>query len=97
MFLAPARSEENVTRSKRVLLVTLIVTVPRSESRRRKVRLSRLTETTVPSYSRVAAEAAGTPAARVATATRAMLRSFFMTRKLTIAVASACQSEAKVR
>ena len=44
-------------RSKRVELRTLMRIVPRSESWRRNVRASRLTDTTVPSYSRVAAEA----------------------------------------
>ena len=37
-------------RSKRVELRTLMRIVPRSESWRRNVRLSRLTDTTVPSY-----------------------------------------------
>ena len=40
-------------RSKRVLAVTLIRLVPRSESCRRNVRASRLTETTLPSNSRI--------------------------------------------
>ena len=51
--LSPACSEESPDRrSKRVRSVTLMRTVPRSESRRRKRRASRLTETTVPSNSR---------------------------------------------
>ena len=62
MLLWPAAQAAKVTRSKRVLLVTLTRIVPRSESRSWNVRASRLTETTVPSYSRVAAVAAGTPA-----------------------------------
>ena len=65
-----------MTRSKRVRLVTRIVTVPRSESRRRKVRASRLTDTTVPSNS--AAEAAGAGAVRVATAMAVAQSSLFM-------------------
>ena len=46
---------QTTTRWKRVLLVTLIVTVPRSLSRRRKLRALRLTDTIVPSNWRVAA------------------------------------------
>ena len=51
-------------RSKRVERVTLMRMVPRSESWRRKVRASRLTDITVPSYSRVAAEATPLESAR---------------------------------
>ena len=62
MLLWPERRLLKQTRSKRVLDVIRIVTVPRSESRSRNVRSERLTETTVPSYSRVAAEAVGAAA-----------------------------------
>ena len=70
-------------RSKRVRLVTRTRTVPRSESRSRNVRESRSTDTTVPSYSRVLAEAAGAPTARAVAAIRATLESFFMVATLT--------------
>src|SRR4051794_6977090 len=60
MRVMPARRPEKPpTRWKRVLPVTLIVTVPRSESRRRKVRALRLTDTIVPSYCRGAAWVVG--------------------------------------
>ena len=60
-------------RSKRVREVTLMRIVPRSESCRRKVRLSRLTDTTVPSYWVAACAAAGAARARAVTlAMRAM-------------------------
>src|SRR3954468_6780550 len=56
MRVSPARRPANPpTRWKRVLLVTLMVTVPRWASRRRKVRALRLTDRTVPSNWRVAA------------------------------------------
>src|SRR3954451_14387387 len=71
----PRRSEANVTRSKRVRLVTLMRFVPRSESLRRNVRASRWTDTTVPSNWRVVAAEAGTAnAAAGATRTDAAAR-----------------------
>src|SRR3954465_5192380 len=50
MRVSPARRPAKPpTRWKRVLLATLIVTVPRWASRRRNVRALRLTDSTVPS------------------------------------------------
>jgi hypothetical protein len=69
-------------RSKRVRLVTRTRTVPRSESRSLKVRESRSTDTTVPSNSRVWAEAAGALAASAAAAIRVTLRDLCMVRSL---------------
>ena len=75
MFVMPARRPESPSiRSKRVRSLTRMRTVPRSLSRSRNVLLSRLTDTTVPSYSRAAAlEAAGAAAAGAA-ATAAVTR-----------------------
>src|SRR4051812_50172401 len=56
MRVSPARRPAKPpTRWKRVLLVTLIVTVPRCASRRRNVRALRSTDRTVPSNWRGAA------------------------------------------
>ena len=65
--LAPTfRPARPLTRSKRVLRVTLMRTVPRSTSLSRNVLASRLTDTTVPSNCRAAAEAVRSVAAPAA-------------------------------
>ena len=64
-------------RSKRVLRVTLMRLMPRSESSSRNVRFSRLTERTVPSNS-AAEAAAGAVATRAVTMTGIAMREIFM-------------------
>jgi hypothetical protein len=72
------RAPKPAMRSKRVPRVTLMRTVPRSESCRRNVRLSRLTDTTVPSNcaaDAAAGAASATAATVVSSATSLMDRS----------------------
>ena len=82
-------------RSKRVERVTLMRIVPRSESCRRKLRASRLTDTTVPSYSRVAAEA--TPPESAKAEMRMRRNVVFMAGMLPTAHPTAPQPRAKPR
>ena len=72
------RPEKPSMRSNRVERVTLMRIVPRSESWRRKVRASRLTDTTAPSYSRVAAEATPLESARAEMSTTRNVSVVFM-------------------
>ena len=59
------------------------------------MRLSRLTDTTVPSYSRVAALAAGAPAVSAAAAIRAVVRSFFMACNIDVRAGKRLPTEGK--
>ena len=84
-------------RSKRVERVTLMRIVPRSESWRRNVRASRLTDTTVPSYSRVAAEATPLESARAEMRTTRNVVVVFMAAMLPTTPPTPVQPRAKPR
>ena len=84
-------------RSKSVERVTLMRIVPRSESWRRNVRASRLTDTTVPSYCRVAAEATPLESARAEMRTTRNVVVVFMAAMLPTTPPTPVQPRAKPR